>query len=186
MFSGLIQTTGRLFSKPASSLRLRATLKRIKTGDSVAVNGVCLTVVEKIPNGYVFDLSPETKRKTTLSKLKKGQLVNVETPLKASDALGGHIVQGHVDGVGTMRKRTKDGMWFAIPAPLSRYLVPQGSIAIDGVSLTVAKTKGRRVFVALIPYTLDHTNLRTLSTGNPVNIEIDVLAKYVRTHIGKK
>ena len=153
-------------------------------GASVAVNGVCLTVVERGPEHLAFDLSEETVRRTSFSRLAQGDPVNLERPLTLSSRLGGHLVQGHVDGVGTVTGFETDetgGAWLTVTAPedLRRYLVEKGSVCVDGVSLTVAALVGDSFSVALIPHTLDVTTLGVTHVGDPVNLEVDVIAKYV-------
>jgi riboflavin synthase len=194
MFTGLIQETGEIVAVkklPAGDNQLtRITISaeetpaELKMGDSVAVSGVCLTAVE-IRNGqFSADLAQETLQRTSLGSLQKGSLVNLELPARAQDRLGGHIVQGHVDGIGKLLGLEKihgaeDWRLVAeIPDPLAKYVVPQGSITIEGISLTVARIDGARIEIAIIPHTYQHTNLRALPSGSPLNIEVDVLAKY--------
>lgn len=158
-------------------------------GASVAVNGVCLTVVERSAEHLAFDLSEETRRRTSLSRLAEGDGVNLERPLTLSSRLGGHLVQGHVDGIGevTALERSDDGgAWLSvrIPVDLRRYLVEKGSVCVDGISLTVAARDGEDFSVALIPHTLDVTTLGSARVGDPVNLEVDVIAKYVESLVG--
>ena len=152
-------------------------------GDSIAVNGVCLTVVAHVDGTLAFDAVPETLARTSLGALDQGSRVNLEPALRAGDALGGHYVQGHVDGVGTVRSVEPEGdgkrMWFDAPAEIDRYVVEKGSIAVQGTSLTVAATDETGFAVALIPHTLEATTLGALAPGDRVNLEVDVLAKYV-------
>jgi riboflavin synthase len=156
----------------------------LKTGDSVAVSGVCLTALDVGPHQFSADLAEETLQRTSLQRLKAGSLVNLELPARAEDRMGGHVVQGHVDGAGTiagMQKIKFRDDWrlvIDVPKELARYIVPQGSITIEGISLTVAAIAGGRVEIAIIPHTWQATNLRALRQGDPVNIEVDVLAKY--------
>lgn len=196
MFTGLIQETGRIASLGKLAARASgASLMRItvaagsipselKTGDSVAVSGVCLTAVEIIDKQFSADLAAETLQRTSLGGLQAGSLVNLELPARAQDRLGGHIVQGHVDGVGKLLnlEKIKSGedwrLSVEMPEELARYVVPQGSITIEGISLTVAKIEGNRVEIAIIPHTYQATNLHALRAGAPLNIEVDVLAKY--------
>src|SRR5215472_1145588 len=196
MFTGLIQETGRIVSLRkigartggAALTRVTVSADRIppelKTGDSVAVSGVCLTAVEIEKNWFSADLAAETLQRTSLGGLRPDSLVNLELPARAQDRLGGHVVQGHVDGVGkliSLEKITHGEDWrlaVQIPEDLTKYVVPQGSITIEGISLTVAKIEGSRVEIAIIPHTYQATNLNQLQAGNPVNIEVDVLAKY--------
>jgi riboflavin synthase len=157
----------------------------LKIGDSVAVSGVCLTAVDLGRKHLAADLAEETLKRTSLGNLKKGSTVNLELPARPQDHLGGHVVQGHVDGVGTLLKLEKIKgredwrLVVRIPENLTRYVVPQGSISIEGISLTVAQIAGDTLEIAIIPHTYHATNLHTLKPGSSVNIEVDVLAKYV-------
>src|SRR5262249_15941856 len=194
MFTGLIQETGEIVAVkklPAGGNELtRITISaeetptELKMGDSVAVSGVCLTAVEIGDGQFSADLAQETLQRTSLGSLQKGSLVNLELPARAQDRLGGHVVQGHVDGVGTLLELEKihgaeDWRLLAeIPDPLAKYVVPQGSITIEGISLTVARIAGARIEIAIIPHTYQHTNLRALRSGSPLNTEVDVLSKY--------
>jgi riboflavin synthase len=152
-------------------------------GDSVSVNGVCLTVVGLDLNHLAFDFVPETARRTSLSRLSVGEEVNIEPALRPSDRMGGHIVQGHVDGVGRVRSVEPEGegsrVWVDAPTAVLRFCVEKGSIAVEGVSLTVAELDDEGFAVALIPHTLAETTLGRLGPGDEVNLEADVLAKYV-------
>ena len=191
MFTGLIQEVGHVERNQGRRLRIRARRPKGRSGDSVAVNGVCLTLVvsRRTDNGVRidFDLSEETLARTTLGRLKAGTPVNLESALTLKDSLGGHLVQGHVDGVGRVAsvKRIAGGveMGFQAPKEIAPYLVGKGSIAVDGVSLTVARLRRDRFSVALIPHTLSLTNLDSLQPGDSVNMEADVIAKYVRKYI---
>ena len=192
MFTGLIQETGRITAvvqpERARSLRIAIAARRIpsklETGDSVAVNGVCLTAIGVGRGRFAADLAEETQKRTSLGHLNPGSVVNLELPAKASDRLGGHIVQGHVDGVGKLLslqkiKGRKDWrLTISIPKTLAKYVVPQGSITVEGISLTVAKLRSNQVEIAIIPHTYEVTNLNTLHVGAPINIEVDVMAKY--------
>ncbi|MGE5324170.1 MAG: riboflavin synthase [Actinomycetota bacterium] len=197
MFTGLIQETGRVtelrqFRAKKSGALTRITIaateipRELQTGDSVAVSGVCLTALEIKRNRFCADLAEETVRRTSLARLKRGSVVNLELPARPQDRLGGHIVQGHVDGVGKLahlaRIRGRDDwrLMVEIPAPLARYVVPQGSIALEGISLTVAAIDNDCLEIAIIPHTWEATNLHDLRPGDPVNVEVDVLAKYVK------
>lgn len=157
---------------------------RLKTGDSVAVSGVCLTALAIAKKQFSADLAWETLQRTSLGHLQAGTLVNLELPARARDRLGGHVVQGHVDGVGellSLERIPGADDWrlsVEVPSEIARYIVPQGSIAIEGISLTVAGIEGRRFEIAIIPHTYRVTNLHTLKAGDPLNIEVDVLAKY--------
>ena len=188
MFTGLIESTGEVseMAPSAAGFRMRlatAIAREISPGDSVAVNGVCLTAVACDAPAVHADVSPETLRVTSLGSLRPGALVNLERPLRADGRLGGHFVQGHVDATGTLDdiRRDGDSFWLAIayPAPLAPYIVRKGSIAVDGISLTVAGVDDRRFDVQIIPYTWEHTNLRLAKPGNIVNLECDILGKYV-------
>ncbi len=198
MFTGLIETTGTIRSLEERSGATRLTVagpaslvRRLRLGDSVSVSGVCLTVVDFLPDSGTFaaDLAAETIARTSLSRLHSGSVVNLELPTQAGAPLGGHIVQGHVDGVGTVRSleplatgapagATDWWLRLDIPEECARYVVEKGSIAIEGISLTVARVEGMTVTIAIIPHTYAATNLHTLTPGSPVNIEVDVMAKY--------
>jgi riboflavin synthase len=187
MFSGLIQHVGEITANRGAALEISVPLKAVKKGESVAINGVCLTAVRIRKVGRAsrlgFDVSTETMARTTLRNLQRGAAVNVERALTVADSLGGHIVQGHVDGVGRVIRiegaPENKTFWFEGPVGFEKYLVEKGSVAVDGISLTVASLAGRQFSVAVIPFTLEHTNLRFLSEGNLVNLEADVIAKYV-------
>jgi len=186
MFTGIVEERGSVREVGPSrlSVQCRAVAADAELGASVAVNGVCLTVVERSEEHLAFDLSEETLRRTSFSRLSEGDPVNLERPLTLSSRLGGHLVQGHVDGVGEVRtiERTPDGgAWLRVSAPddVRRYLVEKGSVCVDGISLTVASLDDEMFSVALIPYTLDVTTLGSARVGDPVNLEADVVAKYV-------
>jgi riboflavin synthase len=189
MFTGIVREIGRVASIDADArgarLRVEApeTAPRVGIGDSVAVGGVCLTVTEVGDGTLAFDAVPETLRRTALSRLAVGAGVNLEPALCAGEPFGGHVVQGHVDGVGAVVDVTAEGdgvrLGIAAPDELLRYLVEKGSVGVDGVSLTVAALRGDGFEIALIPHTLAATTLSALSAGDPVNLEVDVLAKYV-------
>jgi riboflavin synthase len=180
VFTGLVQATGTVASFDAGSLRVDARGLDLAEGDSVAVSGVCLTATEVRGDGFSADVVAETVSRSSLGSLAPGDRVNLELPLRPSDRLGGHIVQGHVDGLGTVESLGRDGVLRVAAAPeLLRYVVDKGSIAIDGVSLTVADVDDEGFSVALIPETLERTTLGALAPGQPVNLEVDVLAKYV-------
>jgi riboflavin synthase len=185
MFTGLVETTGTVASLEGGRLRVDARLD-LREGDSVSVNGVCLTATQVADDGFAADVVDETLRRSSLGSLGVGDGVNLELPLRASDRLGGHIVQGHVDGVGTVESLGDDGVLrVATPPELLRYVVEKGSIAIDGVSLTVADVDDDTLTVALIPETLERTTLGASRPGRPVNIEVDLLAKYVEKLVAK-
>ncbi len=189
MFTGLVKERGRVaaIEGGADGVRLRVvapeTSAAAAVGDSVAVGGVCLTVVSVADGELAFDAVPETMRRTALGRLRDGATVNLEPALRAGEPLGGHAVQGHVDGVGRVRTVEPEGegrrVWLDVPQELLRYLVEKGSIAVDGVSLTVAALDDDGFAVALIPHTLAVTTLGELEAGDDVNLEVDVLAKYV-------
>jgi riboflavin synthase len=195
MFTGLVQETGEVAAKERIAGQGRGSVTRItikaekipsqlKTGDSVAVSGVCLTALDVSAHQFSADLAEETLRRTSLQRLKAGSLVNLELPAQAQDRMGGHVVQGHVDGAGSIvslqkiKFRDDWRLVIDVPGELSRYIVPQGSITVEGISLTVAAIDGNRVEIAIIPHTWQSTNLPALHEGDPVNIEVDVLAKY--------
>jgi riboflavin synthase len=177
MFTGIVRERGRVASFDGSRLVVE-TSTGAGLGDSVAIAGVCLTVAGADDGSLAFDVVSETLARTTLGGLAPGDEVNVEPSLRAGDPLGGHIVQGHVDGVGSLRERA-ELTWFDAPAEIVRYCVEKGSIAVDGTSLTVAATDDGGFAVALVPHTLEATTLGSLAPGDPVNLEVDVLAKYV-------
>ena len=188
MFTGLIEAVGEVAEvKPTpGGFRLRLTsdlAKDLTPGDSLSVNGVCLTVVAADGEGVHADISPETARVSSLGVLRRGSLVNLERPLRADARLGGHFVQGHVDAVGTVEDIRQDGdaWWVTIRFPplLAPYIVRKGSIAVNGISLTVAGVDDRHFDVQVIPYTWDHTNMHVMKPGDQVNIECDILGKYV-------
>jgi riboflavin synthase len=195
MFTGLVQETGEIAATERIAGQGRGSVTRItikaetipsklKTGDSVAVSGVCLTALDVSAHQFSADLAEETLRRTSLQRLKAGSLVNLELPAQAQDRMGGHVVQGHVDGAGSIvslqkiKFRDDWRLVIDVPGELARYIVPQGSITVEGISLTVAAIDGNRVEIAIIPHTRQATNLRALREGDPVNIEVDVLAKY--------
>lgn len=188
MFTGLIEAVGEVAEvKPTQAgFRLRLTTAiapDLAAGDSLSVNGVCLTVVSADGDGVHADVSPETARVSTLGSLQRGALVNLERPLRADARLGGHFVQGHVDATGTVEDIRPDGdsFWLTIKFPqlLAPYIVRKGSIAVNGISLTVAGVDDRHFDVQVIPYTWQHTNLHLSKQGELVNIECDILGKYV-------
>jgi riboflavin synthase len=196
VFTGIVRELGRVESLNGESegLRLRVaapvTASSTAAGDSVAVNGVCLTAVEVKSGVLAFDAVPETLRRSSLSRLAEGGSVNVEPALRAGEPLGGHIVQGHVDGVGRVRglEPEGDGARLTVDAPLEllRYVVEKGSITVEGVSLTIAALGPESFEVALVPHTLRATTLGSLAPGDDVNLEVDVLAKYVERLLGDR
>ena len=188
MFTGLVADLGTVTAVDATAdgvrLAVRTTLApEISEGDSVAVNGVCLTATSIRDGMFSADVMHESLRRSSLGEVVSGSPVNLELPLRASDRLGGHVVQGHVDGVAVVRSVVEDGfsrvVTFDAPPDLLRYVVEKGSIAVDGVSLTVSAISESSFSVSLIPETLERTTLGTADVGRPVNLEVDVLAKYV-------
>ena len=187
MFTGIVEEVGVVAKISDNGMTVLATkvTEDLKLGDSIAVNGTCLTAVSFGRTEFSVDLSPETVRRTSLGRLSVGGPVNLERALLASDRMGGHIVQGHVDGTGriTSTKRDGDSTIFRIRVPkrLNRYIVEKGFVAVDGISLTVVKIGASSFTLAVIPYTLKNTNLAALSVGDRVNLEADILAKYVES-----
>jgi riboflavin synthase len=188
MFTGLIEAVGRVVRSEARASGMRLSLEtsldgELRAGDSLAVNGVCLTVVRADKGHVAFDVGPETARITTLGSIREGQLVNLERPMSASGRFGGHFVLGHVDGMGVVENSRPEGdaHWITLtfPEPLSPLLIAKGSIAVDGVSLTIAGLRERAFDVMIVPYTWEHTSLRTIPVGGTVNLECDVIGKYV-------
>jgi len=192
MFTGIIEELGVVESAGARlHIRCATVLEDAFAGASIAVNGVCLTAAALYPEGFAADVSAETLRRSTLGQLERGDLVNLERPLKASGRLGGHLVQGHVDGVGEIvaLERLRGGDWrlqLRVPQTLDRYIVLKGSIAVDGVSLTVAAIEESLVSVSLIPHTYANTAFRARRAGSRVNIECDILAKYVERLLARR
>ena len=184
MFTGIIEESGTVNSLQPFSIRCVRVLSDLTPGASIAVNGVCLTAVDITAETFSADISPETYARTNLGDLKAGDPVNLERPLTLQTRLSGHIVQGHVDGTGVLSalRPLNDGNWeleVYTPRELDRFLVYKGSIAIDGISLTIASLAAGLVRVAIVPHTYEHTNLARRKTGERVNIECDVLAKHV-------
>jgi len=188
MFTGLVESVGEIAEvKPtAAGVRLRiatALAPELKPGDSLAVNGVCLTVILADATAVHADVGPETLRVTTLGTVKRDSVVNLERPLRADGRFGGHFVQGHVDAVGRIAdlRQEADFHWLTIgfPDSLAPYIVLKGSIAVDGISLTVAGLGADRLDVQIVPFTMDHTNLRRAQAGDRVNLECDLVGKYV-------
>jgi riboflavin synthase len=193
VFTGLVQDLGTIAGVEVAADGVRLTVRtdlagEIAEGDSVAVNGVCLTATAIADGRFAADVMHETLRRSSLAEAREGTAVNLELPLRPTDRLGGHVVQGHVDGMGTVRALHDDGfsrvVEIAAPPELLRYVVEKGSIAVDGVSLTVAAVDEDGLSVALIPETLERTNLGAVVEGTPVNLEVDVLAKYVEKLVG--
>ena len=184
MFTGIVRERGRVVSFDGTRLVVAAATDA-ELGDSIAIAGVCLTVVGHENGSLAFDVVPETVARTTLGSLAADGEVNVEPALRAGEPLGGHIVQGHVDGVGTMRAVAGGLTWFDAPADVLRYCVVKGSVAVDGTSLTVVALDDAGFAVALVPHTLAATTLGSLAPGDAVNLEVDVLAKYVERLVTK-
>ena len=191
MFTGIIEEVGKIVSIKQQDRKRRLTVsaplaaKELHVGDSIAVSGVCLTAVDVSANYFGADLAEETWNLTSFSRIKQGALVNLELPMRVNGRLGGHLVQGHVDGTGKFLglERIPDAgdYWLRIEIPpeLARYVIFKGSLSIEGISLTVAKIEGTAVTVAIIPHTAEMTNLTSLKPGDPVNLEVDMIAKYV-------
>jgi riboflavin synthase len=197
MFTGIVEEVGRIarIEQKGENRRIviagQNTPKQLKTGDSCAVSGVCLTALAITPTSFAADLAPETWVRTSLSRITEGALVNLELPLRADGRMGGHMVQGHVDGVGKLleleRIANSDDYWLHVEVPpeLEKYIVFKGSIAIEGISLTVARLEGLICTIAIIPHTVEMTNLGSLKPGDPVNIETDIVAKYLEKWMRK-
>ena len=187
MFTGIVEEVGVVAKISDNGMTVRATkvTEDMKLGDSIAVNGACLTAVSFDRTEFSVDLSPETMRRTSLGQLSVGGPVNLERALLASDRMGGHIMQGHVDGTGRIMSTKTDGdstiFRIRVPKRLNRYIVEKGFVAVDGISLTVVKRGASSFTLAVIPYTLKNTNLAALSVGDRVNLEADILAKYVES-----
>jgi riboflavin synthase len=191
MFTGIIEEVGRVTDIGHENENRRLTVsssnlvKELKKGDSIAVSGVCLTAVEITAKSFGADLAEETWNRTSFSRIKPGALVNLELPMRADGRFGGHIVQGHVDGTGKFLALEEipgaDNYWLRIEIPpeLARYVIFKGSLSIEGISLTVAKVEETEATVAIIPHTTEMTNLKSLTHGDPVNLEVDMIAKYV-------
>ncbi|MFJ7068983.1 riboflavin synthase [Streptomyces sp. NPDC101115] len=194
MFTGIVEELGEVVAveqlEDASRFRLRGPLvtEGAQHGDSIAVNGVCLTVVESGDGEFTADVMAETLKRSSLGALEAGSRVNLERPMAVGGRLGGHIVQGHVDGTGTILERTPSEHWelvkVGLPAQLARYVVEKGSITVDGVSLTVVEVADDWFTISLIPTTLALTTLGIKQPGDPVNLEVDVIAKYVERLLG--
>jgi len=195
MFTGLIEEVGTVVGVSNSRKSRKLTVssselvKELKVGDSIAVSGVCLTAVEITPTSFGADLAEETWNRTSFSRIKPGALLNLELPARANARLGGHIVQGHVDGTGKFLGLEPipgaEDYWLriAIPQALEKYVIEKGSLSVEGISLTVAKIEGSKVTIAVIPHTAKMTNLTSLKPADLVNLEADVIAKYVEKMI---
>jgi riboflavin synthase len=191
MFTGIVEEVGRITRIDQRGENRRITVvaqdapRELKAGDSVSVSGVCLTALDIKAESFCADLAPETWVRTSFSRICDGALVNLELPMKADGRFGGHIMQGHVDGVGELigleRIANSENWWLRIQLPrdVEKYTVYKGSIAIEGISLTVAKLEARTCTIAIIPHTVEMTNLNSLKPGDPLNLEADVIAKYV-------
>jgi len=196
MFTGIIEEVGQIEAIEVKGVQRRLIVgcsklaRELKQGDSISVSGVCLTAVDITNNSFTADLAQETWARTSFSRLQPGALVNLELPVRANGRFDGHIVQGHVDGTGTLLSLHpisggKDFLLaIRVPSELTRYIVAKGSLTIEGISLTVAAIEGIKVRVAIIPHTAEATNLKSLRPGDPVNLEVDVLAKYVEKMLG--
>ena len=191
MFTGIVEEVGVVAKISGNGMTVRATkvTEDMKLGDSIAVNGACLTAVSFDRTEFSVDLSPETMRRTSLGQLSVGGPVNLERALLASDRMGGHIMQGHVDGTGRVMSTKTDGdstiFRIRVPKRLHRYIVEKGFVAVDGISLTVVKRGASSFTLAVIPYTLENTNLSAVSVGDRVNLEADILAKYVESLLNR-
>jgi riboflavin synthase len=191
MFTGIVEEVGHVthIADKGGTRRLTVSTansaKQLKLGDSIAVSGVCLTAVEITPQSFSADLAEETWNRTSFSRISPGALVNLELPMRADGRFDGHIVQGHVDGTGTFvsldRIKQSEDYWLRIEIPpeLARYVIFKGSLSIEGISLTIAKIDGLEVTAAIIPHTLEMTNLKSFKPGDPMNLEVDLIAKYV-------
>jgi len=189
MFTGIVEGKGKILKVEYRGEARRLTIEfpayltDVQLGDSISINGVCLTIVEKGAQAISFDLSEETTRRSSLDGLREGDPVNLERALRINDRLGGHFVTGHIDGVGVITERKKEREFVSlrvkVPDAVSEYVVPKGSIAIDGISLTVNEYRNREILVTLIPYTLEKTTLMDKKAGDRVNLEADILGKYV-------
>ena len=191
MFTGIVEEVGTVSvcQEYGLSVKAKKVTEDLRLGDSIAVNGTCLTVVEFDESQFRVDLAPETLRRTSLGELEVGRRVNLERPLAVSDRLGGHIVQGHVDAAGRVMSIRPEGDCFIFrirtPKRLMPYVVEKGFIAVDGISLTVVKKRAASFTVSVIPYSLSNTNLEEKSAGHRVNLEVDILAKYVESLLAR-
>ena len=197
MFTGIVEDVGKVKEIRTKAKEVVFTIQvknidagEIALGESIAVNGTCLTVISSGRNNFTVEASHETLKRTNLSRLKVGSKVNLERAVKLGARLGGHIVNGHVDGIGKVDSIEKRGksieIWFSLPEGLSRYVVEKGSIAVDGVSLTVNAVSGNRFSVNIIPFTQEATIFGELKRGDPVNIECDIIGKYVEKFVAVK
>jgi riboflavin synthase len=193
VFTGIVEERGTVSRlDPAGKLVINAerVLEGTGPGDSISVSGVCLTVVELSGRGFTVDVMPETLRRSTLGSLSSGSTVNLERAMSAQGRFGGHLVNGHVDGIGVVGAVSEEEnavlISIDVPGELSRYMVPKGSVCVDGVSLTIVETAGGRLKVSVIPHTLDETTLREARPGTRVNVEVDILGKYVEAFLSRE
>ncbi len=196
MFTGIVEEIGKMQSLKShgemTKLKIKAekVIEDLELGDSIATNGVCLTVTEFDQNSFTADVMPETVKKTNLRNLKPGSKINLERAMTPTKRMGGHLVTGHIDGVGTLVEKKKDHQaliyTFNVSKALSRYMVEKGSIAIDGVSLTIIDVEEEWFSIGLIPHSADQTILGSANKGDEVNLEVDIIAKYVEKLLGKK
>jgi len=195
MFTGIVKTKGTIgaVDRRGGDVRLTITAPDLpwgdyEVGDSISVNGVCLTAVELLANGFVTDVSVETLNVTTLKQAGQGAAVNLEPALRIGDALGGHLVSGHVDGIGIVISRSEDArsirLAFEVPVELARYIAKKGSVCVDGVSLTINEVSGNTFSLNIIPHTTEVTTMGEFDTGTAVNIEVDLLARYIERMLG--
>jgi len=195
MFTGIVKTKGTIgaVDRRGGDVRLTITAPDLpwgdyEVGDSISVNGVCLTAVELLVNGFVTDVSVETLNVTTLKQTGQGAAVNLEPALRIGDALGGHLVSGHVDGIGVVISRSEDArsirLAFEVPPELARYIAKKGSVCVDGVSLTINEVSGNTFSLNIIPHTAEVTTMGEFDTGTAVNIEVDLLARYIERMLG--
>ncbi len=196
MFTGIIEGKGKVLRIERRGEARRLTvefpshLTEVQLGDSISINGVCLTIVEKGNQTSRLDLSEETIRRTVLGELKEGDTINLERALRLNDRLGGHFVTGHIDGIGVITEKKKErdfvNLRVRVPENVSKYVVPKGSIAIDGISLTVNECRGKEILLTIIPYTMEKTTLMDKRAGDHVNLEADILGKYVEKLLNRR
>ena len=196
MFTGLVEDVGKVESIKNTgtaaifTISTHLPLREMKLGASIAVNGACLTITNKRGTAFTVDVSSETLDRTNLNRLGRGALVNLERPMRLDDRLGGHLVTGHIDGLGTLASMRREGDFtfieFQLPSRLGSFFVEKGSVAVDGISLTVNQCSAKRFSVVIIPSTLQHTNLRGRRLGDKVNVETDLIGKYVRNFVAQQ
>lgn len=196
MFTGIIEGKGKVVKRERRregkriAIEFPSHLTELQPGDSISINGVCLTVAEKSDQTVQFDVSEETINRSALGELREGDRVNLERALRLSDRLGGHFVSGHIDGIGVITEKRKErdfvNLRIRVPENVLKYVVNKGSIAIDGISLTVNEVRGKEIFLTIIPYTLEKTTLMEKREGEPVNLEADLLGKYVERFISRQ